>query len=87
MRTGKLTFLITFVCLVQTKGVNLSRYTALFIETEVDIPFEWPQRAFPSRIIALPDVSFFSPMSRDVANISPPWKKNKKTSSHQQPNR
>jgi len=72
---------------LQTKGVNLSRYSALFIETEIDMPFEWPLRAFPSRIIALPDVSFFSPMSRDAVNVSPPWKKNKKTSSHQQPKR
>lgn len=72
---------------LQTKGVNLSRYTALFTESaDIDMPFEWPLRAFPSRIISLPDVSFFSPMSRDVANMSPPWKK-KKTTGHQQPKR
>jgi hypothetical protein len=55
----------------------------MFTQSDLDRePFEWPQRAFQPAVIPLPDFSYFSPLGRDAANSSPPWKKKRTTQVH-----
>ncbi|XP_046650573.1 uncharacterized protein LOC124341686 isoform X1 [Daphnia pulicaria] len=68
---------------LQAKDLNLGRYGAMFTQSDLDSePFEWPQRAFQPAVVPLPDFSYFSPVGRDAANSSPPWKKKRTTQVH-----
>uniref|UniRef100_A0A0P5JHB7 Uncharacterized protein n=1 Tax=Daphnia magna TaxID=35525 RepID=A0A0P5JHB7_9CRUS len=61
---------------LQAKDVNLCRYGVMLTQSDLDSePFEWPQRAFQPAAVCLPDFYLFTPLGRDAANSSPPWKK------------